>query len=130
MIPDAFPAMIAWNVRNPWCDGCDLRAELAQARSEGRDLASVEAEFTRLIATPRSDGAEWFHLVGGQRDHAWFQQANALLDRVQELPIRADFPFVEPCDLAGIRAALAGRVADLAIASAANASRPVQPGRA
>lgn len=105
MIPDAFPSMIPWNARNPWCDGCDLRAELAQARSEGRDLTTVEREFSNLIATPRADGAEWFQLVGGQRDLAWFNRANALLDRVQELPIRIDFPFLESSNLAGIRAA-------------------------
>ena len=105
MTPESFRAMVSWNARNPWCDGCDLRVELAQARSEGRDLASVEEEFARLIATPRADGAEWFQRVGGQRDHIWYQRANALLDRVQELPIRADYPFVEPSDLAGIRAA-------------------------
>ena len=105
MTSDAFSAMIPWNARNPWCDGCDLRAELAQARSEGRDLSSVEPEFAHLIATPGADGAEWFQLVGGQRDYAWYQRANALLDRVQELPIRANFPFVEPSDLVGIRSA-------------------------
>ena len=36
------------------------------------------------------------------RAEAWRQAAEALLDQVQTLPLRADYPYVEPSDLPGI----------------------------
>lgn len=94
---------ITWVNRQMWLYGCDLRTELAQAREEGRDLSAVEADFRRLMAVePKVDYFE--HVVTGKRNLAWFDEARALIDRVQTLPLRRDYPFFEPSDLRGIRA--------------------------
>ena len=85
-------------------DGCEIDTELRQAHEEGRDLASVEAEFARLIAVPKP-WETWYSVIGGARDAAWLNAAGELTDRVQSLPYRADYPFDEPSDLEGIRAA-------------------------
>ena len=94
----------AWNNRHVWLDGCDLTTELKQAQQEGRDLSGVRREFDRLIAVPKPDDS-WHQHLGGQRDRAWHEAAGRVVDAVQELPCRGDYPYVEPSDLAGIRAA-------------------------
>jgi hypothetical protein len=85
-------------------DGCEIEAEYRQAREEGRDLSSVAAEFDRLLAVPKP-WESWYSVVGGQRDDVWLAAAGALVDRVPALPYRADYPYREPSDLEGIRAA-------------------------
>jgi ADP-ribosylglycohydrolase len=93
-----------WINRTTWMDGCEVDAEYRQAREEGRLLDSVESEFARLIAVPKP-WASWYSPVGGERDEQWLQEVQALVDRVQTLPIRPDFPYREPNDLEGIHAA-------------------------
>jgi ADP-ribosylglycohydrolase len=88
-----------------WVSGCDLETELRQARDEGRDLSSVEAGFQRLLAVPKPADATWRVILGEQRNEAWLSAAGQLLDQVQTLPYRKDFPYAEPSDLAGIHAA-------------------------
>jgi len=68
----------------------DLEIERQQAAEEGRDLASVQAEFDTLLP-----------LDLGEEVHQ--QRAEALLDRIQELPTVAGYRYREPSDLAGIR---------------------------
>lgn len=97
-----WPQFAAWSNRHIWLYGCDLDTELRQAREEGRDLASVEQEFARLRRVePKAGYLE--KMLGGKRGQRWFTEALALIDRVQTLPRRKDFSFVEPSDLAGIQ---------------------------
>lgn len=100
--PPEWPQFAAWSNRHIWLYGCDLATELKQAREEGRDLAGVEAEFARLMAIEREAGY-LERLLVGRRGRRWFDDACALIDRVQTLPRRRDYPHVEPDDLAGIR---------------------------
>ena len=94
---------VTWANRQIWLYGCDLETEWRQANEEGRDLRTVEAEFRKLRATePKTDYLE--KLISGRRDLRWFERALALIERVQTLPMRRDFPHVEPDDLAGVRA--------------------------
>ncbi len=72
----------------------DLKTERLQAEEEGRDLTTVEAEFAALAGLPRETLLE----PANQR------RAEALLDRVQALPLRAGYAFDEPSELAAIRA--------------------------
>ncbi|MGB2938524.1 MAG: hypothetical protein WBD05_10080, partial [Phycisphaerae bacterium] len=74
-----------------------LEVEQRQADEEGRDLSSVLAEFEALRAKDL-DG-----------DLAFRSETQALLETIQSLPTRPDYPYDEPSDLAGIRA---GRPAD------------------
>lgn len=92
----------AWSNRQVWLYGCDLGTELKQAREEGRDLSSVEKEFARLMKVA-PDAGYMEKTLGGQRGERWFNDAMALLDRVQALPQRKDYSYVEPSDLPGIR---------------------------
>ena len=93
-----------WANRHIWLYGCDLESEWRQASEEGRDLRTVAAEFTRLRGTePTTDYLE--KLISGRRDLKWFERALALTERVQKLPLRRDYVYVEPSDLPGIRAA-------------------------
>jgi ADP-ribosylglycohydrolase len=70
----------------------DIETERRQCEEEGRDLSSVEEGFHRVLSLdledPRNQG-----------------EAQALLDRTIELPLKPGFAFHEPSDLAGIRAA-------------------------
>jgi ADP-ribosylglycohydrolase len=93
-----------WVNRTVWMDGCEIEAEYRQAREEGRDLSSVEAEFERLLAVPKPRET-WYNAVGGQRDEAWLAAVGALVDRVRALPYRAGFPYQEPSNLVEIQAA-------------------------
>ena len=93
-----------WANRHIWVYGCDLESEWRQAGEEGRDLRPVAGEFKRLRSTePKTDYLE--KLISGRRDLKWFERALALTERVQTLPLRGDYPYVEPSDLRGIRAA-------------------------
>ena len=76
----------------------DLEIEHLQARDEGRDLTSVEAEFG-LLAELDLDG------------EANQQRAEALFEAVQELPTVGDYAYAEPSDLAAIQAARPAPVA-------------------
>jgi ADP-ribosylglycohydrolase len=60
----------------------------------------VESDFNRLNAV---DGGG--RTVGGKRDAHWLADALALSDRIQALPLRKGYAYVEPSDLPGIRAA-------------------------
>jgi ADP-ribosylglycohydrolase len=96
--------LIEWVNRHVWLDGCDIATELRQASAEGRDLASVRREFDRLLAVPKPTSS-WHNHLGGQRDERWLAAAGKLMDKVQTLPLRRDYPYREPSDWAGIRAA-------------------------
>ncbi|MGC8669034.1 MAG: ADP-ribosylglycohydrolase family protein [Chthonomonadales bacterium] len=69
----------------------DIETERLQCLQEGRDLATLEADFERLAALDLEDP---------QNQPA----AQALLDATARLPIRTDYPYREPSDLEGIRA--------------------------
>lgn len=94
--------VIQWINRHVWTDGAELATEWRQAREEGRDLTSVEAEFARLLEVPSPDDS-WHQHLGGKRNLKWWNEAVALVDHVQTLPLRKDFPFVEPDTIAAIR---------------------------
>lgn len=96
--------LIKWINDHFWLDGCDLETEYLQAQQEGRDLTSVEAEFTRLLNIPRP-GKSWNQHYGGGRDVSWLKDAGKLMDKVQKLPTRKDYPYVEPSDLPRIKKA-------------------------
>jgi ADP-ribosylglycohydrolase len=95
--------LITWANRNAWLDGCDLAVEYKQAREEGRVLGALEAQFKALLAVP-APNQSWQQTLAGERDAAWFKQATALVDAVQELPYAPDAPH-EPDALADIQAA-------------------------
>jgi hypothetical protein len=80
--------------RDGWLTGCDLNTEAQQAREEGRDLRSVAGRLKRLQAVPDE-----------KRGAQWLEETWKLLDRIQTLPFIRKFPYREPSDLAGIRAA-------------------------
>lgn len=74
-----------------WWQKDDLRTERQQLAEEGRNTDDVEAAFDLLLKpdVPQDDG---------------FQAAvNALLDKTSRLPMRRDYAYVEPSDLAAIR---------------------------
>jgi ADP-ribosylglycohydrolase len=71
----------------------DLEVERRQADDEGRDLASVRAEFDRLLR------------LDVDNDPSLRPAATALMEKVQSLPTRKGYKFKEPSDLAGIRKA-------------------------
>lgn len=102
MTPPAWRQFAAWSNRQIWLYGCDLTTELKQAREEGRDLSTVEKEFARLMKV-EPDAGFLEKTLTGKRGQRWFTDVMALIDRVQTLPQRKDFPYVEPSDLAGIR---------------------------
>jgi len=68
----------------------DLATERRQAEDEGRDLSGMAERFDALAHAD-------FSLVETQ------ERLGQLLDDVQRLPYRADCPYDEPSDLAGIR---------------------------
>lgn len=70
----------------------DVETERLQCEQEGRILDGVADEFDRVLGLDLNDPANQ-------------PAAQALLDETIDLPIRADYPFVEPSDLEGIRAA-------------------------
>lgn len=74
-----------------WWTKEDLRTELKQVTEEGRAIENVQSEFERLLAPDVSEDATF------QSD------VNALFDATITLPLRTDYRYVEPSDLAGIR---------------------------
>jgi len=77
-----------------WISNHDLNIELAQIQDEGKQITPpIKAAFTRLLDM---DHDELFAPAGQAK-------ASELLDKTVALPLRKDFPFVEPSDLAGIR---------------------------
>ncbi len=70
----------------------DLETERRQCLEEGKDLSPLEDEFARVAGLDLEDLANQ-------------PAAQALLDATYALPISTDFPYREPSDLAGIRAA-------------------------
>jgi len=76
-----------------WIGPGDLETELAQLTDEGRPAGRLRAKFTRLIRR----GEDRLATERGQA------AAADLLDEAQRLPMRRDYPFVEPSDLASIR---------------------------
>ncbi len=90
-----------WVNRMAWLDGCDVLTELYQAEEEGRELGSLRKEIEALKAVPSLSPAWEIHL-GGERDEKWLARCGDAIDRVQTLPIKKDFAFNEPSDLAGI----------------------------
>lgn len=70
-----------------------LAVERQELLDEGRDSAAVAAEFDALLAADED------------ADPGWQARAAALLDACAGLPMRPDYPYVEPSDLEGIRRA-------------------------
>ena len=70
----------------------DIETERLQCREEGRDIAALESEFERVLALDLEDLANQ-------------GAAQSLLDASIQAPMREEFAFDEPSDLAGIRAA-------------------------
>ena len=103
-MPRQLTLLEKWVNRTTWMDGCEVETELRQAREEGRDLSGVLAEFERLIAVPKPEKT-WYSVIGGERDENWLRDVAALIDTVQALPYRADYPYDEPDDLDAIRRA-------------------------
>jgi ADP-ribosylglycohydrolase len=73
----------------------DVLTERQQCNEEGRDLTPVNEEFERVLSLDLDDPANQ-------------PAVHALLDQTISLPLRPDYPFEEPSDLAGIRAARPG----------------------
>lgn len=71
----------------------DLHVELLQAYDEGKDTTGLEEEIAAIRALDDLDPAKE-------------RRAAELLDRTSRLPQRTGYPYVEPSDLEGIRAAL------------------------
>jgi ADP-ribosylglycohydrolase len=100
------PDLYNWVDHTIWLEGADLATEYLQAVDEGRDLSSVEAECRRLLSTKGDrDSPSNFVLLGGKKDAAWLQKCLGMVDKIQTLPYRADFPWVEPDDFPSIRKA-------------------------
>jgi hypothetical protein len=95
--------LFEWVNRHVWLDGCDLETEFRQATEEGRDMSRVKKECERLLAVPKPSPS-WHNVVGGRRDEQWLAAAGRLVDKVQSLPYRRDYPYREPSDLPSIQA--------------------------
>lgn len=70
----------------------DLRIEQAQCIDEGKDISAFKDKFVALDV-PEVD-----------QDAQLIRRAGELLDELQRLPIRKDYPFVEPSKIAQIQA--------------------------
>ena len=68
-----------------------LEVELVQAQQEGKDLGGLREEAAKIVQM--EDGVEKM------------KAADAFYDAVANLPIRSDFAYVEPSDIAGIQGA-------------------------
>ena len=84
---------VKWIQKQWWLAGIDLSVENTQAKEEGRNLSRVQSEFDRLLAVKEAN-----------RTEQWYAAAAALTDRIQTLPVRKDYRYIEPSDLAGIQA--------------------------
>ena len=92
-----------WINKQWWLAGIDFDVERLQARDEGRVMTALEKEMDRLMAVPLPKGVSG--PLGGQRDEQWQADAWKLMDRIQKTPFRKDYPYHEPDDLPGIKAA-------------------------
>ncbi len=68
-----------------------LEIEKEQIEDEGKDTSSVDDEFDSLLALDFDD------------DRELQPRLKALLEKTAALPMKEDYPFVEPSDLEGIR---------------------------
>ncbi|MGC1954323.1 MAG: ADP-ribosylglycohydrolase family protein, partial [Gammaproteobacteria bacterium] len=75
-----------------WWNKWDLKSERQQLIDEGRNIGSLEAEFTRLAAEGLEENEQFQHDV------------NELFDKARALPIRSGYPYIEPSDLPSIKA--------------------------
>lgn len=74
----------------PWMKSLwDIGIEAQQANEEGRDLAEVTEELSALMADARNP--------------ALYARTDALYERIQHLPLRQDYNFVEPDDFESIQ---------------------------
>jgi len=71
----------------------DIETEHRQAEEEGRDLARVEAEFRHLAKKDLDN------------DLSVRPKVDALLEKIQRLPLRKGYKFREPSDIVGIQKA-------------------------
>lgn len=97
---------VLWRNRHAWLSGIDLDVELLQAEQEGRDLASVRARIRALQKSPRPLQSSTGQL-GEARDGAWLTSYQRLSEKIQTLPLRADYAYEEPGDWEGIQGARA-----------------------
>lgn len=67
----------------------DVEIERRQCLEEGRDIRDLEDRFERVLALDLEDPVNQ-------------PEAEALLDATIQQPLRPDYPYVEPSDLAGI----------------------------
>ena len=84
-----FSAMHAWEL---YCE--QLPTEFRQCVEEGLDVEPLRDLFTAVARLPRSADKR--------------AMADILFNMVRRAPMRADYPYTEPSDLDGIRAASAG----------------------
>lgn len=80
-----------WNHAWLYISRNDLEIEWQQGEQEGREMASLTAEFDRVRALDLEDLSQQ-------------PAAAALLDKVAALPVRSGYPYIEPSDLSGIQA--------------------------
>lgn len=71
----------------------DLKVERQQLLDEGREITPLFAEEFEQLDNPMME-----------EDPSYQTRAQALMDQAASLPFRADYPYVEPSDLEGIRA--------------------------
>ncbi len=82
-----------WMNKQEYLEGSDPVVELTQAREEGRDITSIEADFLDHIKLKKQ----------GSSDVAWHWRAAELCDEVQDLPMAEGYAYIEPSDLSAIR---------------------------
>ena len=88
-----------------------MRTELRQLVEEGRSTETVNSEFDRLL------------IPDVPEDTAFQADVNALLDKAQLLPASANYAYVEPSDLDGIRAQRPSGPRTLALGSSEKVKR-------
>ncbi|MDL5052957.1 ADP-ribosylglycohydrolase family protein [Oscillatoria laete-virens NRMC-F 0139] len=93
---------VVWMSAQPCMYGGDLHVEYRQAREEGRDLSGgLERAVKKQIAFRLYPGSGKFDSYQPM-DGKWWGKTFDLLDEIQARPIRKDYPYHEPHDLAGI----------------------------
>lgn len=79
-------------IHQPWMRCADdLHFEMQQCREEGKDVADFEAQAEKIRSLPVSDP---------QREKA----ARAFYEKMQQLPLKENYPYQEPDELEAIRA--------------------------
>ncbi len=112
--PSTDDTTFRWQNRHAWLNGVDLEIELLQAEQEGRDLAAVRPLIRGLQKAARPEGG-WQVQLGGERGAAWLARYVRLSEAIQALPLRADYPYVEPDALEAIRQARAPAKTDIPV---------------